>query len=264
MSYNENDKHHVLESGGMFEMYAYGNGQPLTVVPDKKIQVQLATKFDIAGGEVYVLDKQNKVWNKKTPFAGRPESNEQLSDNKQDLWQDNIWNNMDGWNADNIGRGVDTVLSIDPSTGLTMMTIVTSEYANLETRDQAFKTMNVDQMELYNCDRILDEQTVPVVAEFKLDGYSQKVTSEIYVVYKNRNAVLTYYPDQFAKDFKLLPNEDFTIFTFSKDGKIAVLDKAFTSTFNVKSFSNKKVVFPMKVYAKSPATKAELALMTGL
>ncbi len=133
-----------------------------------------------------------------------------------------------------------------------------------EVRDQSFKTINADKMQLYNCDRILNEETVPIVADFNLDGYNQKLNSDIFVVYKKRNAVLTYHPTQFASDFKLLPNEDFTIFTFSKDGKIAVLDNKFTADFDVKLNKNKKVVFPMKVFAKLPQTKQELAKLTGL
>jgi hypothetical protein len=267
MNYNENDKHHVLESAGMFELYAYGNGKQLSFAPYKKIQVQLATKFDMVGGETFVLDKQNKVWNKKTLFGNLKGSNEILNDNKQDLWNDDVWKNMNGnnetdWNNTNQWR--DSVYVADPVTGILTLQVISSVAYDNEIRNQSFKTMNVDKMDLYNCDRILNEETIPIVADFTLQGYKEKLTSEIYVVYKNRNAVITYYPYQFATDFKLLPNEDFTIFTFAKDGKIAVIDSKFINGFDVKLNANKKVVFPMKVYTKSVNTKQELAALTGL
>jgi hypothetical protein len=268
MNYNANDKHHVLESAGMFEIYAYGNGKQLSFATGKNIQVQLATKVDMVGGETYVLDKQNKVWNKKTMFGNTVESNEVLTDNKRDLWNDDVWlnnlnSNEDTWSNGNVNNRRDTLLTYDPITGLDMYLVVSATNAS-DIRDQVFKTLNVDNMGMYNCDKILNEQTIPIVASFSLQGYKEKFDSEIFVVYKNRNAVLSYYPEQFANDFKLLPNEDFTIFSYAKDGKIAVLDSKFLSTFDAKLYNNKKVVFPLKVYPKAPTTKQELAAITGL
>ncbi|MDB5228011.1 MAG: hypothetical protein JWN78_2204, partial [Bacteroidota bacterium] len=169
-----------------------------------------------------------------------------LTENKKELWGDNIWEDADGMVNGDLVNINDTLYKIQLA------------------QQQAFKTINVDKMELYNCDRILKEDAVPMIADFKLEGYSQKLNSMIYVVYKKRNAVLTYYPEQFASGFKLLPDEDFTIFTYSKDGKIAILDRAFTSTFEARLNANKKVTFPMKVFAKLPSTKKELAALTGL
>ena len=254
MNYNENDKRHLLESAGMFELYAYGNGKQLTFAPNKKIQVQLATQFNMTGGETFILDKINKVWNKNTSFGNLSEANDVINDNKSELWSDNFWQN----NAEDN-------FMLNDTDGLVKVTTTGQPFQSFEEmRNQTFKTMNVDKMEMYNCDRILNEETTAIIADFNLIGYKEKLTSEIFVVYKKRNAVITYYPAQFTADFKLLPNEDFTIFSFANDGKIAVLDNDFTKTFSVINNAGKKVVFPMKVYPKSPNTKKELALLTGL
>src|SRR5438309_5265530 len=54
---------------------------------------------------------------------------------------------------------------------------------------------------------ILKEDAVPMVADFRLEGYKEKLNSVIYVVYKKRNAVLIYYPEEFATSFKLRSEE---------------------------------------------------------
>lgn len=254
MNYTAGNQQHVLESGGMFELMAYGNGKLLSFAPNKKIQVQLAGKFDVTGGETFVLNRQKNRWEKATPFGTMADANQKPTDNKQDLWGDNIWRDADG----------QFYVISDSNTLLSIQTTTANAFTYQEIRSQSFKTMNVDKMQMYNCDKILNEETVPIVADFKLEGYTQKLNSEIYVVYKNRNAVLSYQPTQFVTDFKLLPNEDFTIFSFSQDGKIAVLDNKFMADFDVKLNRNKKVVFPMKVFAKLPSTKQELAKLTGL
>ncbi len=248
MAYYADGKQHTLESAGMFELKAYGNGKLLSFAPDKKAQVHLSKNRDLTGGETYVLNENSKVWEKATPFAANKESNQILSDNSQDLWGDNIWRNDDN------GLSGANIAIVDDSGFIQYVRVLNS----------SFTMMNVDKMAIYNCDKILNEDNVPIVADFKLEGYSEKLKSEVFVVYKNRNAVISYFPEQFTTDFKLLPNEAFTIFTFSLDGKIAVLDKGFSESFDAKTNANRKVTFPMKVFKNQPKTKEALAAITGL
>lgn len=261
MNYAANDKTHVLESGGMFELYAYGNGKLLTFGKDKKVSVQFASKFDIAGGELYKLNTATKNWEKKTLFANVPDGNIQLPANKQDMWNDNLWQDEPGQSDETM---IDTSKDLSGKFAIISVISNTSLVSSEEMRDQAFKTMNVDEMGFYNCDKILNEETIPLAVEFKLDELNKTLNSVVYVVYKNRNAVLTYYPEQLKTDFKLLANETFTIFSVAKDGKIAVVDKSFLDAFDVTKFKNKKVAMPMKVIKKSVSSKQELALLTGL
>ena len=173
MNYAENDKHHVLESGGMFELMAYGNGKLLSFAPNKKIQVQLASKFDVTGGETFVLNKKTNNWEKATSFGALADANQKPTDNKQDLWGDNVW--QDGQWSDEIMNDTGGIVRVSTVNGNTPLSYE-------ELRNQSFKTINADKMELYNCDKILNEQTVPIVADFKLEGYNQKLNSEIFVV----------------------------------------------------------------------------------
>lgn len=246
MAYNENGKQHTLESGGMFELFAYGNSKQLSFSKGKKITVQLASKFPIAGGETFILNRDKNIWYKDTPFGQFKESNQPINDN-ENLWGDYI-----------PGRNDDAIFFRNSNV------VVDNNGNNWLVREQTFKTIQVDKMELYNCDRILDENTIPIIAEFKVNGTNQLLNSEIFIVYKNRNAVLSYLPSQFKSDIKLLPNEEFTIFSIDKDGKVAVVDAQFMQSFNSSDYINKKVVFPMKVYSKLPTTKSELAAITGI
>lgn len=258
MNYAANDKTHVLESGGMFELYAYGNGKLLTFGKDKKVSVQFASKFDISGGELYKLNTATKNWEKKTLFANVPDGNIQLPASKQDMWNDNLWQDEIGQNNDMV------VLSGTNFDSLSTVRSVSYTANAEEIREQTFKTMNIDEMGFYNCDKILNEETIPLAVEFKLDDLNKTLNSVVYVVYKNRNAVITYYPEQLKTDFKLLANETFTIFSIAKDGKIAVVDKKFLDNFDVSKFKNKKVAMPMKVVKKPVSSKQELAMLTGL
>ena len=253
MGYEENGNKHILESGGMFELYAYGNGKMLSFAPNKKITVQLPKKFYLPGGETFLLDRKSNTWKKKTPFASTPESNKIPSDNMVDYWGDVAWENLNSFYRS------DSIYITDPVAGSQTLQIT-----NYMKEGNPYYSINVDTMDFYNCDRLLKEDLVPIIADFKLDGYSQKFDSYVFVVYKNRNAVMTFYPSQFLKEFKLLKDEDFTIFSYSSNGKIAVVDNVFLANFKVKDYADKKVVFPMKVFPNAPSSKAELAAITGL
>ena len=260
MNYAANDKTHVLESGGMFELYAYGNGKLLSFANDKKVSVQLATKFDIAGGETFKLNPTTKNWEKKTLFANVADANVQLPIDKKDMWNDNLW-------QDEVGQSDEVYMdtSKDLSGKMAVVRLYSSTSNNAEEmREQAFKTMNIDEMGIYNCDKILDDKTISLAVEFNLNNYNKQLNSIIYVVYKNRNAVISYFPEQLKTNFKLLANEEFTIFSVAKDGKIAVVDKTFLAQFDVTKFKNKTVKMPMKVVLNTPTSKKELAMLTGL
>ena len=161
MNYAANDKTHVLESGGMFELYAYGNGKLLSFANDKKVSVQLATKFDIAGGETFKLNPTTKNWEKKTLFANVADANVQLPIDKKDMWNDNLW-------QDEVGQSDEVYMdtSKDLSGKMAVVRLYSSTSNNAEEmREQAFKTMNIDEMGIYNCDKILDDKKL--IADYK-------------------------------------------------------------------------------------------------
>lgn len=256
MAYHENDRQHTLESGGMFELMAYGKGKLLSFAPDKKINVQLEKKFAINGGETFILDRNKGSWYKDTPFGNQPAANQQLPDSKAALWGDNFWVNADQWWSE-------PMWVVDPVTGAQTMQVVAGS-SDMELRNQAFSTLQVDQMAMYNVDKILEEERIPLIVEFPLKGKNQLLQSEVYVVYKNRNAMLSYQPSSFQNGFELLPDEPFTIFSVSKDGKVAVADADVLAGLNVRNNKGKKVSIPMQVVDKPVTSKEELALLTGL
>jgi hypothetical protein len=118
-------------------------------------------------------------------------------------------------------------------------------------------------MGVYNCDRVLNEETVPVLATFMVEKAKLPVTNYVYVVYKNKNSLFYYYPAA-QTTLKLLPGEPVAMFIFANDGTIATVDPQFLSTFDVKANANKAVTFTMKKLPKKPLSKQELAELTGL
>lgn len=258
MTYASADKTYTLESGGMFECYAYGNGKLLSFAPGKNMNIQLKTNFDIAGGELYKLNPTTKMWEKKNLFANNVLANDKLPDSKTDYWFDNF-NNQEDAGFSGIQTN-NTVAVVDPKTGN-----VVYELVQMTNVDEIFKTMNINEMGFYNCDKILDEQNaVDITVDFDLKGYNKKLASAVYVVYKNRNAVFTYYPDKTTYSIKLLAGEECTIFSFGTDGKIALADQSKLMNTDLKNMKNKQLTIPMTVIKNTPNTKAELAQLTGL
>jgi hypothetical protein len=249
MGYASAGEQHTLESGGMFELFAYStDGKPLTFAPEKKIVVQLATRFpDTKGLETFYLNRNTGNWEKQTSFQANPVSNNAIPNNNDSLWEDANWNYNYYIEGD-----------------LGFMTQATTSGVNVEEiRDRSFKTLQVDQMGIYNCDRVLDEETVPVLASFMIEQSKSPVTNYVYVVYKNKNSLFYYYPDK-EITLKLLPDEPVAMFIFGNDGTIASVDPLFLDSFDVSAHANKKVVFNMKKLSKKPLDKSELAALTGL
>lgn len=248
MAFDAAGEQHTLESGGMFELNAYASdGRLLHFAPSKKAVVQLATRFpDSKGMETFYLDKASGNWVKQTPFNNNPASNKPVPDMTASLWEDANWNY-------NYAIDGDLIFQAASTSGVNVE----------EIRDRNFRTLQVDQMGIYNCDRVLDEETVPVLATFRVEQAKTPVTNFVYVVYKNKNSLFYYYPDK-QMTLKLLPDEPVAMFIFGNDGTIATVDPDFLSAFDVKAHANKQVTFNLKKLPKQPMDKAELAALTGL
>jgi len=244
MDFEDEKGKHTLESGGMFEIYAECGGKSLKLAKNKKIQVRFAVYENIEGLDVFIFDKDSKKWRKinnpVTDFGAQTENNK-----GRDLWgtpsvppfglfDNDEWNEEGNW----------------------------EEYIEKET--QIFKSMDIDQMGLYNYDRILKEDDrIPILANFKLKNI-EGVINKIYVVYEGINSVLYYYKNDWKETFALLPRSDYKIFAIGSDGRVALLTETDKKKIDLKQLKNKSYTFELELQQNVPHTRTELATITGL
>lgn len=255
MDFEDEKGKHTLESGGMFEIYAECGGKSLKLAKNKKIQVRFAVYENIEGLDVFIFDKKSRKWRKinntVTDFGA------QTGNNKgRDLWgtpspppfrQLDKWNEEEFWGDDD-WEG-DEISDWE-------------EYIEKET--QIFKSMDIDQMGLYNYDRILKENDrIPIIANFKLKNIEGEI-NKIYVVYEGINSVLYYYKNDWKETFALLPRSDYKIFAIGSDGRVALFTETDKKKIDLKQLKNKSYTFELELQQNAPQTRAELASITGL
>jgi hypothetical protein len=282
LRYETNGVFTNLQSGGMFEINITTGGKAsksLTYTNNKKVTVKFAIdpNFDVAGLEPFYFDNKTGKWIKTTRFGKTKEGNSSISDKPSDLWQDDPrlldFNNQQ--NDDSPGNGdcytisvpdpqnpewyIDTVICPDPAN------ILDSKYDNYLS-SQAFKTMQIDKMGLYNFDKIFNEEnTVPMFVKLKTkDGKPLNLTEKLYVVYKNSNSVIYYNKTDLDSSFSLIPRNDIKIFTINADGSISKVPDSFWVGVNLRLMRGKTLELKFENIKLSTVTKEEFAAATGL
>jgi len=282
LRYEINGKLKNLQSGGMFEINittADKKAKPLTYSPNKKVTVKFAIdpKFDVAGLEPFYFDSKTGKWIKTTRYGKTNEGNTVVSDKPSDLWQDdprlvdfNTQQNDDAQgDADcytisvpdlqNPEFFIDTVICPDPTN------ILDSKYNNYLS-SQAFKTMQIDQMGLFNFDKIFNEENnIPMFVQLRTkDGKSLDLSGKLYVVYKNSNSVIYYNKADLDSSFSLIPRNDIKIFTMNADGTIYKVPDSFWTGKDVRLLRGKTLALTFEKIKLATVTKEEFALATGL
>ena len=282
LRYEINGKLKSLQSGGMFEIIittADKKSKSLTYSPNKKVTVKFAVdpKFDVAGLEPFYFDNKTGKWIKTTRFGQTKEGNTIVSDKPADLWQDdprllefNSQQNDDlPGDADcytisipdrqNPDIFIDTVICPNPGNPL-------DNRYNSYLSDQAFKTMQIDQMGLYNFDKIFNEEnSIPMFVKLKTkDGKSLDLTGKLYVVYKNSNSVIYYNKTDLDSSFSLIPRNDIKIFTLNEDGSIYKVPDSFWNGVEVRLLRDKTLTLTFDKLKLATVSKEEFAAATGL
>ncbi len=281
LRYEINGKLKTLQSGGMFEIdiKTLGEtGKPLTFASKKMVTVKFAIdpKFDVAGLEPFYFDPATKMWIKNTRFGKSVEGNQPISDNPNDLWQDDplvaTFNDNPDWNDGDVGCYYILVPDRNIPDKLVDSLVCPASYNPLDRRysgyltDQAFKTMQIDKMGLFNYDKIFnDENNVPMFVKLKTkDGKPFELTDRLYVVYKVSNSVIYYTKDELAEKFSLLPRSDIKIFVYNADVTISKVPDSFWKNFDAKLLRGKTIELPFETLKLARLTKAEFAKATGL
>ncbi|NUM31914.1 MAG: hypothetical protein HUU47_06285 [Bacteroidetes bacterium] len=280
MRYIVNGKLNYLQSGGMFEIFVNAENNTkseLSFAQNKTITVKFAIdkKFDVAGLEPFYYDKKLKKWTKITRFGNDSKSNKPISDNQEDLWQDDpriiTQDGGDFYNGDNDCYTILVADKNDPSKFVDSL-ICPGNYSILDSRynqyldDQAFKTMQIDMMGLYNYDKIFNEEnSIPLFVNLKTkDGKKLEITDRLFVVYKNSNSTIYYYQHDIDSNFKLIPRNDIKVFVYNADGTIYKVPDDFWNNIEIKTLRGKKIDLVFEKLKMSTISKEQFALVTGI
>jgi len=283
LRYEINGSLKTLQSGGMFEIKIKTNTEPpqdLKFASNKKATVKFAIdpKFDVAGLEPFFFDPAIKRWVKTTRYSNSRESNQPVSDNNSDLWQDDpqIVKFVDRPSKDDSeGDLVDcyTISVVDKNNpSLFRDTLICPvNYDGLDKKysnylgTQAFKTMQIDNMGLYNYDKIMnDENNVPMFVNLTTkDGKPFDLTDRLYVIYKLTNSVIYYFKSDLA-NFSLIPRPDITIFVYNSDGTVSRVPESFWKNFDPRLNRGKTINLPFETLKLSTLSKEQFAAVTGL
>ncbi len=229
----------TLESAGMFELYALAtSGDTLQFLPNKNIMVRLYSPWDKKGMESFYLSPSG--WQKNTLFASSPSANISTPDDERQLWDDDIWRNYG--NDEDISTANTTPVAIN--------------YESIT--DRNFKTLNIDKFGMYNFDKIADEESIPIYANFKVNTSKNFLSTMVYVIYNHLNTVFYYVPGN-NDPLLLLKNQPFSIVSFANDGSIAKVEDSFLLGKDFSAYSGKEITFPMTKISQKIDTKEELA-----
>ncbi len=243
-----------LISGGMFEIYAEVNGKRVKLAKDKKITVRLAGLKNSENLNTYLFDPVKKAW--KTIQNTFTDIRVRQKEDDSELW---------GGSASIVGANGEVFddeedFFDDWCDGCEMENF--RQYDSL--RFEVFKSMGIEEMGLYNYDKVLDEaDAVPMAAKFNISNDKKAKILEVFVVYDELNTVISYYGEKPA-NFVLLDRKDIRIFTILKDGRVANLPIESLQNLTIASLKDKKHTFELIAEPKAPATRKELASLTKI
>lgn len=85
MQYDSAGKEYTFESGGMIEMYGFKNGHPVTINPQKPIEIKFKNKDKNTALNLYDYDTVSNKWN----YVGKPNFTQQSQEAENKNTEDN-------------------------------------------------------------------------------------------------------------------------------------------------------------------------------
>lgn len=193
----------LLETGGMFEIYALKDGNKISLKPGQAIDVTFAARKDLPNLKVFYYDHSNANWlltDKK--YATEKGSATAINPNAATSGKPNIFNTPaegDGYPEDSVSRRKRI------------------EAERLKTA--VFRTLSIDKMGLYNYDHIMNEQNALIAdVEFKMKGDNKPFTGVVYCIHSSFNTVTYHY------------NGELSPFPYSPEGRMSFFTILNTNT----------------------------------
>ncbi len=251
----EGNKKMHLESGGMFEIEAIclKSGAKLKLAKNKKIDVLFASKNAITKLTTWFYEKTSKIWRKyPTPLVDIAIN---ASNKDNDKWGSSTVPSINQGNGNNMNN-----IEMDGDGYMDPKEMARWRYLD-SLRKETFKTLKVDKMGMYNCDRIFEEAgAIPLIADFKTSD-PQNTFSTVYVAYRSINSLVTYYKGEVSVN--LLPQKDIVIFALSDNGKLLKYPDEKLQKLDFASLKDKKITFELEEIAPITDQQA-MSLKLGL
>ncbi|MFW5762543.1 MAG: hypothetical protein ACOCXH_16340 [Cyclobacteriaceae bacterium] len=234
-----------LESTGMFEIYALAGSDTIEMAPGKIIEVRMTTSAKRADPMVegYIYDRKKHLWENYT---------NQISILKID--DDNhLWGSPPVKNAQTDDSGGNKQESRDKKSQDNW----SSAGPNIQSQT-VLQTMSIDQFGLFNFDKMLGGFNYVYLQPSFVDNNGEKISSTIFVVYKNINSIF-YFPAEGNGDFFIIQNQPYKLLTISDNGSIAILEKY----PNLSQIKNQVITFELQ-NSGQPENRQQLTKITGI
>lgn len=225
-----------MESSGMFEMRADCNGESIEINDGKDIKVNLVpTKALDNVAQFYFEEGSPGKWVK-------------IDSDVSTLAADA---SIDKWGSSDIS-GDESVIGMEDFEGDFWCCDDPESKRKDSLRRLAFQEMSIDQMGFYNCDRLIEEETVKLMVAITKKGKATK--DLLYVVYDDLNSVLTFYPYDDEYEVTLIKGKQPRTFLISDEGEIALSTEEFNSGIKAIDYGQ----------SDKPGSAKELATITGI
>lgn len=172
----------LLETGGMFEVYAYQNGNKIELKAGQTIDVTFAARKDFPDLKVFYYDHTAPDWllTDKT-FKTEKGSVVNTNPNAATSGKPSLMNPNANNNGDGEGEPEDSV----------------SRRKRIEMerlKASVFRTLSIDKMGLYNYDHIMEDANVLIATiEFRLKNDTKPFPGVIYCIQSSLNTVTYHY-----------------------------------------------------------------------
>lgn len=251
-------KRKMLESAGMFEIEAIclASNKKLNLKKGKKIDVYFKSFNPVADVVLWQYSYKNRLWNrKKQPVT--------------DLAANKVANDAEEWGGERIpvqqqgGFYDGDEVYMTPEQYKKYL----AEMKELERRDslrkEVFKSIQIDEMGLFNCDRIISEdESIPLIALF--DTPSETKIEKIYIVYRGLNSVIYHYINKNEPlNVSLLKRNDIEIIALDENSTLYQVPQHQLTIKQLSEYAGKPIKFEW-VNKGITSSSQELAMKTGM
>ncbi|MFQ3576076.1 MAG: hypothetical protein SNJ77_06535 [Cytophagales bacterium] len=256
-TFDAKGKKQLLESSGMFEIEAIckSSNKSLKLKKGKKIDVFFKTFNPIPDVVLWQFSNKSKSWIRKKQSITDLASNK-LANDATEWGGERIPVQIEGGSDNFDGE----MIYMTPEEYKKYLADQRERVRRDSLEREIFKAIQIDEMGLYNCDRIIEEESIPLIAGFSVPGGAE--INKIYVVYRQLNTVI-YYSLSNDMPFQLLKTNNIEIIAIDQNSNLYQVPENQLKLSYLNSNSGKKITFEL-MNKGLVQTHQQLALKTGI